>query len=175
MKQPSLLKHLRDILILPVTVTVIVPYFIYDPAQVIIPDDKFLKLLALPVFVFGLAFFLYTVYLFRAFGRGTLAPWAATQTLIIRGPYKYCRNPMITGVFFILISETIFLNSQDLLIWAGSFFLINTVYFILKEEPDMYKRFGEPYLRYKENVPRWIPRLRPFLGNSEQNVVNKEE
>lgn len=110
----------------------------------------------------GLTLFLYTVVLFRTYGKGTLAPWTPTQKLVVFGPYRYCRNPMITGVFFILIGESMVYYSINILIWAGVFFLINTTYFLLKEEPDLYKRFGEEYLEYKKNVPRWIPRLKPY-------------
>lgn len=66
---------------------------------------------------------------------------------------------MISGVFFILISEAFYFSSANILIWDGLFFIINTTYFILKEEPDLEKRFGEPYKKYKQEVPRWIPKL----------------
>jgi protein-S-isoprenylcysteine O-methyltransferase Ste14 len=45
---------------------------------------------------------------------------------------------------------------------AFLFFAINHVYFILSEEPGLEKRFGQEYLEYKKNVPRWIPRLKPW-------------
>jgi protein-S-isoprenylcysteine O-methyltransferase Ste14 len=92
-------------------------------------------------------------------GKGTLAPWNPTQNLVIEGPYKYVRNPMISGVFFILISEALFFSSANILLWAVLFFLINTVYFILKEEPDLEKRFGDAYRQYKKDVPRWLPKM----------------
>jgi protein-S-isoprenylcysteine O-methyltransferase Ste14 len=103
------------------------------------------------------------VYLFWAFGKGTLAPWTPTQKLIIRGPYKYCRNPMISGVLFVLLGEAIVLNSVNILIIAGLFFIINTIYFILFEEPDLNERFGKEYEEYKKNVPRWIPKFKPYV------------
>lgn len=164
MQQPSLIKHLRDVILLPFMVTVVIPYLIYNENQVL-PDNTGTKILGLLFLSAGLILFFYTVFLFRVYGKGTLAPWTPTQTLIIRGPYKYCRNPMITGVFFILIGESFLLRSANMLIWTFAFFLINTFYFILKEEPDLYKRFGEEYKKYKKNVPRWIPRVRPYAGD----------
>ena len=164
-RQPSLIKHIRDIIILPFTVTVVIPYFIYNEKQASIPDNFITKILGIILFIPGLSLFLYTVYLFKTFGKGTLAPWTPTQKLVNLGPYKYCRNPMITGVLFILIGETLFLHSTNLLIWVCTFFLINNVYFILKEEPDLDKRFGDKYKKYKKNVPRWIPRFKPYLEN----------
>jgi protein-S-isoprenylcysteine O-methyltransferase Ste14 len=161
-RNPSLLKHFRDILILPFTVTVIVPYLVYNPTQDFIPDTILIKLAGGLIGLSGFLLFVYTVSLFRRIGKGTLAPWQPTQKLIVSGPYRYCRNPMISGVFFMLVGECLILHSTNILIWAGIFFLINTTYFLLKEEPDLYKRFGEDYLEYKRNVPRWIPRLKPY-------------
>lgn len=143
--------------------TVIIPWLCYNKNQTLFPDRVIVKVLGLVFFISGLALFAWSVYLFWAFGKGTLAPWAPTQKLIIRGPYKYCRNPMISGVLFILIGETLFLNSVNILIVAGAFFIINTIYFILKEEPDLYKRFGKEYEEYKKKVPRWIPKFKPYI------------
>jgi protein-S-isoprenylcysteine O-methyltransferase Ste14 len=161
-KQPTIFEHIRDIVILPFTVTVIIPYLCYNKNRVLFPDNVFLKAIGLVLLIAGLALFIRTFELFRAIGKGTLAPWTPTQKLIIRGPYKYCRNPMITGVFFILLGETMVLNSVSILVIACIFFLVNTIYFIVKEEPDLYKRFGHEYECYKKNVPRWLPRFRPY-------------
>lgn len=163
MNNPSILKHIRDILILPFTVTVIIPYLIHQNEQHFITGMGVLfKILGTVMGLSGFSIFLYTVLLFRWIGKGTLAPWTPTQKLVISGPYRYCRNPMITGVFFILLGETLFFRSLAILQWAILFFMINTVYFIIKEEPDLEKRFGSEYRRYKQRVPRWIPNLHPY-------------
>lgn len=162
MQGPSIFKHIRDIILLPFTVSVIIPWLIYKESNTLFTPNIYHKPVGAILITIGLALFVWTVYLFRSFGKGTLAPWTPTQKLVIRGPYKYCRNPMITGVFFILIGETLFLNSMNIFIEVIIFFLVNTVYFILKEEPDLRKRFGAEYDIYKKNVPRWIPRIRPY-------------
>ena len=162
MQGPSIIKHLRDILILPFTMTVIIPYLCYDSRHFLFPPHSLLKWIGSVFFITGLAFFLWTVYLFRNIGKGTLAPWTPTQKLVIKGPYQYCRNPMISAVFFMQLGETFFLNSRGIAILAAAFLLVNTIYFILKEEPDLYKRFGDEYLEYKKHVPRWIPHLKPY-------------
>lgn len=162
MQSPSLIKHIRDILILPFTMAVIVPYLCYNAEQALFPPGIGWKILGVILMLGGLSLFSWTVHLFRTIGKGTLAPWTPTQKLVIRGPYQYCRNPMITGVFFILLGEVLFLNSTNILVVAATFFLVNTVYFILKEEPDLHKRFGKDYEDYKQHVPRWVPRLTPY-------------
>lgn len=149
-------------MILPFSVTVIIPLLIYENTNWFFFDNLALTIFGSVILSCGLALFLYTVVLFRTYGRGTLAPWTPTEKLVIRGPYRYCRNPMISGVFFILIGESMVYYSINILIWAGIFLLINTTYFVLKEEPDLYKRFGDEYSEYKRNVPRWIPRLTPY-------------
>jgi protein-S-isoprenylcysteine O-methyltransferase Ste14 len=166
MKEPSLLKHLRDIILLPFMVAVVIPYFAYDEKQTLLPNNLISKAVGIIFFIVGLFLFLWTNYLFKTFGKGTLAPWTVKQHLVIRGPYKYCRNPMITGVLFILIGETLLLHSTNIFIWACIFFTIHIFYFAFKEEPDLYERFGEEYKTYKANVPRWVPRLTAYQGEN---------
>ena len=150
---------------MPFTVTVIIPFIIFDSRKIIFTGSLILaKIAGVLIFMPALSLFIYTVYLFKNFGNGTLAPWEPTQKLVIRGPYKYCRNPMISAVLFILTGETLFFNSFNHLIWAVIFFIMNTVYFIVMEEPDLLGRFGDDYERYKKNVPRWIPAFKPYEG-----------
>lgn len=156
---PPAWKHVRDIALLPFTVTCIIPWLVHRGPGPWIPDHVLLRSLGYAVLVPGALLFAYTVRQFILQGRGTLAPWTPTQRLIISGPYRYCRNPMITGVLFVLIGETLVLRSTAIGVEAVLFFVVNTLYFILKEEPDMHRRFGEEYLRYKAAVPRWLPRF----------------
>jgi len=110
----------------------------------------------------GLALFAWTVALFVEIGRGTLAPWDPTRRLVVEGPYRHVRNPMITAVLTILVGEALLLGSWAIAIAAAVVFAINAVYFPLSEEPGLRRRFGAEYDEYAANVPRWIPRLRPW-------------
>lgn len=159
MKGPSIFAHLRDIILLPFTVTVIVPYSIGGWN-----NDRVLWMMIVGSLsgIVGITLLFYTIRLFGLLGNGTLAPWHPTQKLVVAGPYRYVRNPMISGVFFILIGESVFFNSTSIAIWAGLFFLINTTYFILAEEPSLERRFGEDYREYKRHVGRWVPRFTPY-------------
>ena len=122
MQNASIAAHLRDILILPFSVTVIIPYFIYAGHDDRIPETIFLKILGVIIGSLGSFLFFYTVFLFKIIGKGTLGPWREKEKLVVAGPYRYCRNPMISGVLFILISESLILHSLPILIWAGCFF-----------------------------------------------------
>ena len=122
-----------------------------------------------PLFVLGLLLLacgillaVSTVRLFIRHGNGTPAPWAPPQSLVIRGPYCHVRNPMITGVFLILAGEALLLGSWPIFGWLLAFLTLNLVYMPAVEEPDLLRRFGDPYRVYCANVPRWVLRLRAW-------------
>ena len=110
----------------------------------------------------GVALFAWTVALFVQIGRGTLAPWDATRHLVVEGPYRYVRNPMITAVLTILAGEALTLGNPWIAAEAAVVVAINALYFPLSEEPGLRRRFGAEYDDYAKNVPRWIPRLTPW-------------
>ena len=93
MKQPSLLSHLRDIIILPFTVTIIIPFIIYDGSPAFIPDNVIFKLEGLVLLIPGITLLSYSIFLFRTVGKGTLAAWSATQKLGGRGPLQIYKKP----------------------------------------------------------------------------------
>jgi protein-S-isoprenylcysteine O-methyltransferase Ste14 len=68
---------------------------------------------------------------------------------------------MITGAFFVLIGEALVFQSWLIAGWFIVFWLANLIYIPFVEEVELKERFGEPYLDYVSQVPRWIPRLRP--------------
>ena len=115
----------------------------------------------------GLRLVITTTALFVRYGEGTPAPWEPPRKLVVTGPYRYVRNPMIIGALLILLAETLLFRSLPLLLWATIFFLVNALYFPLFEEKGLEKRFGEEYRAYKARVPRWLPRRHPW--NDDRN------
>jgi protein-S-isoprenylcysteine O-methyltransferase Ste14 len=114
----------------------------------------------------GLALMYRTIKLFATAGRGTLAPWDPTERLVVLGPYRYVRNPMISGVLAILLGEAALFGSLPLVAWFALFFAVNAIWMPVVEEPGLERRFGARYLEYKRNVPRWLPRLSPWEPGS---------
>jgi protein-S-isoprenylcysteine O-methyltransferase Ste14 len=110
----------------------------------------------------GLALFVWTVRLFARLGRGTLAPWDPPERLVVAGPYRHLRHPMIGGVALVLAGEALALGSTGVAVELGLFVAVNVVYLPLVEEPALVRRFGAAYERYMEHVRRWVPRLRPW-------------
>jgi protein-S-isoprenylcysteine O-methyltransferase Ste14 len=108
----------------------------------------------------GLYLFVTTVRLFASVGHGTLAPWDPPDRLVVRGPYRHLRHPMITGVAFVLAGEALLFESTGITIALAVFVAVNALYLPLVEEPRLIARFGADYERYRRHVPRWLPRRR---------------
>jgi protein-S-isoprenylcysteine O-methyltransferase Ste14 len=90
--------------------------------------------------VLGLILQIWTISLFAKRGRGTLAPWEPPKRLVVEGPYRHVRNPMITGVLLILLGEALVFQSWPIAAWMVIFFIINAIYFPLVEEKISKKR-----------------------------------
>jgi len=166
-------KLFRALILLPGNAMVLVPAVLLYLEGTIAPAFGTTGILRVLIFLIafvylslGLTLAYRTVFLFIRKGEGTPAPWDPPQKLVILGPYRYVRNPMITGAVFILIGEILFLGSLYILCWAFIFFIGNHFWFVFFEEKGLEKRFGQSYLKYKKHVPRWIPRLTPYEGTS---------
>ena len=168
-----IVRHLLAVLLLPFTVVVAVPYWLLNSWAGADTRWTLLWPLGMALFACGLVLFGWCVSLFGRIGQGTLAPWDPTQKLVAVGPYKYVRNPMITGVAAMLLGEALFFGSPQVALWAVLFVAINHTYFVLSEEPGLAQQFGDSYRVYKANVPRWVPRLRPWEG--EENGEHKRQ
>ncbi len=158
-------------MLLPGTVTVLVPLLVLrangsdvgwglGEVPAVLP-----VLLGLALIAAGFALWLWTVRLFARVGKGTLAPWDPTRHLVVEGPYRHVRNPMISAVLAVLAGEAALFGSLPLLVWCGAFFGLNHAFFLIHEEPGLVRRFGDPYRAYRANVPRWLPRRRPWRSS----------
>jgi protein-S-isoprenylcysteine O-methyltransferase Ste14 len=170
--QPSAWRQLRAIGLLPGVGAIVVPAVLLITGDFEVGWGLPASLAWLPplagavLIAAGLAVMYRTITLFATAGRGTLAPWDPTDSLVVLGPYRYVRNPMITGVLVILLGEAALFGSVALLAWFAVFFAVNAIWMPLVEEPGLERRFGADYLEYKHNVPRWLPRLRPWEPGS---------
>jgi protein-S-isoprenylcysteine O-methyltransferase Ste14 len=151
----------------PVTVTVIVPLWLARRNGIVLAPGRsaaelFLQVAGLLVLATGMLLFASSLRRFASDGCGTLAPWDPPRRLVVRGPYRFVRNPMISGVLFVLVGEAFMLVSRAHAIWALTFLAVNLVYIPLLEEPGLERRFGEAYREYCRHVPRLFPRVRPW-------------
>ena len=161
------IRQIAAILALPFTAAIAIPVWIArrTPVRFTRPDDlpgMALCLSGAVLLVCGVTLFAWSLFYFWSRGHGTLAPWDPPRLFVVEGPYRHVRNPMITGVLFVLVAEAAILRSAALAEWAALFALINMVYIPLFEEPSLVARFGEPYKQYTREVRRFVPRLTPW-------------
>lgn len=153
-------RWIEAVVLLPFNVLVIIPTaFLYFTDYNWKLNDLYLLITGTILLISGLFLAGWTMWLFAKRGKGTAAPWNPPQKLVVVGPYCHVRNPMITSVLIMLLAESLLLNSWYIFILFILFLIGNMIYFPLFEEKDLEKRFGKDYALYKQNVPRWIPRL----------------
>ena len=114
--------------------------------------------------VLGFAGALRCVWDFGWTGRGTPAPIAPPQRLVVVGFYRYVRNPMYVGFATGWIGLwVIFGHPNPKLIAAAAAVALGVHLFVVfDEEPTLLGKFGDAYEEYRRNVRRWWPRLRPW-------------
>jgi protein-S-isoprenylcysteine O-methyltransferase Ste14 len=95
-------------------------------------------------------------------GRGTPAPVAPTEELVVGGLYRYVRNPMYLAVGSMIAGQAMIFRSIPVLVWLVVF-VVSVVSFVAGyEEPTLRRTYGESFDRYRSAVPGWWPRLRPW-------------
>lgn len=105
----------------------------------------------------GAVIALWCVFTFAFIGKGTPAPFDPPHRLVVRGPYRFVRNPMYIGAGFALLGAALFYGSSSILIYAAVFFLATHLFVILYEEPALRQTFGSEYQAYCSRVRRWWP------------------
>jgi protein-S-isoprenylcysteine O-methyltransferase Ste14 len=99
-------------------------------------------------------------------GRGTPAPTAPTERLVVGGLYRYVRNPMYLAVGATIVGQALVLGRPVLLGYAAVFGALVATFVWTYEEPTLSARYGEEYAAYRRAVPAWRPRLRPWTPRS---------
>jgi protein-S-isoprenylcysteine O-methyltransferase Ste14 len=121
----------------------------------------------------GAALFLVAAPIFLAFlvrfvreGHGTPAPIAPTRHLVVGGPFRYVRNPGYASGIAMIVGQGLFFGSGAVLVYAAVMALGFHLFVLLYEEPTLRRTFGAEYDAYCREVPRWLPRLRPYARRS---------
>ena len=113
-------KHLRAIILLPGMVTLVIPGSMlwlsgtdsFGLWQSVPASRVVLPVIGGICICLGLLLMVATIRLFVTVGKGTLAPWEPTQRLVVQGVYRHVRNPMISGVLFVLLGESMITASR---------------------------------------------------------------
>jgi len=105
----------------------------------------------------GAALTVWCVLAFAVVGRGTPAPFDPPRRLVVRGPYRFVRNPMYLAAALALGGAALVYGSWWLLAYTGLFLLATHLFVVGYEEPALRRTFGGEYATYCGRVRRWLP------------------
>ena len=150
-----LFKNLLFTVLVPGTVAVYVPLLISQGRS---PASGLGLAIAVAALVLGAAIYAWCIWDFASFGRGTPAPIDAPKKLVLRGLYRYTRNPMYIGVLTVILGWAALFRDANLVLYA---FVVGTcfhLFIVLYEERHLLLEFGSRYETYRTQVARWLPR-----------------
>ena len=156
------LRALFFVLLLPGTVAGYIPLSILRAEDLLrIPDLGLASICAAVLALGGALVLLRCVWDFFAAGKGTLAPIDPPRFLVVRGLYRFTRNPMYNGVIAIILGQAWLFGSIGLAKYALLVLILFHLFVVFYEEPALESQFGESYLAYRRAVPRWGFTIRP--------------
>ena len=152
------IKNIIFFILQPGLVVGLIPYLMIRNRLSPILSGRFslLDYFGLVLILLGLLIALYCVYRFIIDGLGTLSPVHRTKALVVKGLYKYSRNPMYVGMLLVLIGEFIITRSVHLLAYTIVVGLAFHLFVIFVEEPRLTRDFKTEYLDYMNRVRRWF-------------------
>ncbi|MEW6092763.1 MAG: isoprenylcysteine carboxylmethyltransferase family protein [Chloroflexota bacterium] len=156
-------------IVLSVLVVAFVAFLLKIDRSWLSPLPVFTRIVAWPFLVGGVFLIVSAVLALLKHGGATGAPGDSTRKLVIAGPYQWIRNPIYAGGTLLLFGLAFYTRSLLLFLMtnvfmAGMHFVVSLI-----EEPGAEKRFGDEYQKYKQEVPRWFPRLSKRNSKKEAN------
>lgn len=152
------LKTLLWSVFVPGTLTTLVPYLLLSSKLELFPvGPSIFRFIGLIPIALGASFYLWCAWDFTFAGRGTPAPFDPPKEMVVRGLYRYVRNPMYVAALLVLTGEAILFESVLILIYAAIVFSVFHLWVFFYEEPTLRRKFGESYEKYCMKVSRWIP------------------
>ena len=155
------LRSLFWTIVFPGAVAGFIPWRYLGLQGILVDLSSPLHLLALACIVCGALALGACIVEFARSGHGTLAPMDPPTQLVVRGLYRYVRNPMYVGVAMILAGECALVASRGIIIYAVAWFGIVNGFVLVYEEPRLRQQFGASYDEYCRQTGRWIPSTLP--------------
>lgn len=146
----------------------VLAFFIIIPFSLISINDYFglrvyenfvFKIVGIFLILVGILVDIHCILLFVKIGKGTTVPTDPPKNLVIKGLYRFMRNPIYLAAFLILLGEFLLFGRLTLIFYFLLSILTLNPYVVFIEEPGLKKRFGKEYIEYINKVPRWIPSL----------------
>jgi protein-S-isoprenylcysteine O-methyltransferase Ste14 len=151
------------LLLAPGTVAGVIPWWITRwQAVTPWPGEPWLRALGVLWILAAVPVFLESFARFALKGIGTPAPVYPTQHLVVTGFYRHMRNPMYAAVVSLVWGQALAFSSAGLLLYGAVLCAVFHIFILTYEEPTLQRTFGSEYQTYRANVPRWLPRLRPW-------------
>jgi protein-S-isoprenylcysteine O-methyltransferase Ste14 len=153
------LKNLLFTMLVPGAVAVYIPLRLASGSWV--PPQRWgaVQCAALLPLATGCAVYFWCLWDFATFGRGTPAPIDAPRRLVVRGLYRYVRNPMYVGVLLVIAGWALLFRSPRVVVYGAAVALFFHLFVVAVEEPTLRGKFGRSYERYCREVGRWVPRV----------------
>jgi len=152
------------LVIAPGTIAVYVPWTLsrwqFRPPLM---GSSIFRLIGIFLIAVGLPILLDSFRRFAIQGMGTPAPVAPPSRLVVSGLYRYVRNPMYVAVVSLILGQGLLLGNTNVLIYGVAVWMGFHLFVLTYEEPALRKNFPLEYKEFCSNVPRWIPRLRPWV------------
>jgi protein-S-isoprenylcysteine O-methyltransferase Ste14 len=155
------LRSLLWVVLMPGTVAGLIPWSVLGLRDARLDPGDPLHAVGVASICVGVALLGVCVWEFARRGRGTLSPVDPPRVLVVRGLYRYVRNPMYPSVTAILLGELALTRSSMLLVYLLVFLTAANVFVIGYEEPKLRSQFGASYEDYTRRVGRWLPRWAP--------------
>jgi protein-S-isoprenylcysteine O-methyltransferase Ste14 len=154
----------------PGTVAGYVPWYISRwHVHAPFPGFTVLRVIGVALIVAGIPALLDCFARFALQGIGTPAPVFPMQHLVVKGFYRFVRNPMYVSVLAVILGQALFLGSIGVAVYAASVWLLVHLFVTGYEEPTLRTTFGAEYEAYCTHVPRWVPRLSPWGSMKHQD------
>jgi protein-S-isoprenylcysteine O-methyltransferase Ste14 len=175
------LKSLLLTILIPGAVILFVPYLIMSlivrlGGRAVLEGWGVPQIAGVIGFWIGAVILLHSVGMFAWEGRGTLAPFDPPKQLVVKGFYRYVRNPMYVAALMMLSGEALYFESVVLLVYAGLWFALANLVVVFYEETTLRDEFGESYDHYSRAVHRWMPgkpyqRMLPEGGSMNSQAI----
>ena len=153
------LRSLLWTVLLPGVIAAYVPWRYFGLSQVQLDLTRLSDVVGVMCIALGVVLLAACIFEFAWSGRGTLSPADPPRHLVVRGLYRYVRNPMYLSVTMILLGEALVVHSVALTIYWVVWFAGANIFVLCHEEPALRRRFGSSYDEYTQRVARWIPRF----------------
>ena len=114
------------------------------------------RILGASLVLAGIGVYAYCSGLFSRIGKGTPVPLEPPEHLVIAGLYRFSRNPMYVAQVAYLLGLFLLRGDLALALYAAIFAVAIHTSVVRTEEPELRQRFGDEYVRYTREVPRWI-------------------